>query len=112
MSTENKTPSEILQKAKDLFDERSAQYGNNYERVGKIIEILFPEGVSLRNAKEIERFHIFQYLIAKISRYCYNYSDLEKHEETCEDSIFDLTVYCSILSSIDKEIINLNKKNK
>ena len=57
--TKNNSTIKILEDATKLFKERSGQYGKNYERVGKIISILFPDGLDLKTEKDFERYHIF-----------------------------------------------------
>lgn len=86
---------EILREAADLFQERNAVYGNNYERVGEIMVGLFPNGLTLKTAHDHNRFHILMLMVVKLSRYTVNW------EKGHQDSIRDNTVYSAMLEMID-----------
>lgn len=92
-----KTAAELLEEAGNTYLERNSVYGNNYKNVGKAIAAFFPDGVVLKTPEDHERFHIFNLIMVKLSRYCVNWK-VGGHQ----DSIHDAMVYCAILEEIDE----------
>ena len=90
------TAADILQEMADTFRERNKIYGNNFRRVGPVMQALHPDGVTLASAADHELFHLWSLLIVKASRFAV--SGL-KHQ----DSLHDLCVYGAIIESILKE---------
>ena len=88
----------LLVEAANTYQERNAVYGDNYKRVGAMLDALFPDGLSLKTAHDHERMHIFMLIIVKLSRYCVNWDD-GGHK----DSIHDAAVYCAMLEEIDSQ---------
>jgi hypothetical protein len=86
----------ILEAAAKTYRERNAVYGDNYLRVGRMLEALFPDGILLKTAADHNRFHLFMLNIVKLSRYAVNFNN-GGHQ----DSIHDATVYAAMLESID-----------
>lgn len=91
--------SEILKEAGETYAERHKVYGDNYKLVGKVLEQLFPDGITLKTADDHNRFHIMMLSVVKLSRYVNNW-DSGGHD----DSLLDLSVYSAMLLSIDQEI--------
>ena len=79
------------------FRERNAVYGNNSEQVGKVMEVLFPNGLTLKTNADFERFHLFMLKIVKLTRYGNNFT-IGGHE----DSIRDDGVYSFMLEAVDE----------
>jgi hypothetical protein len=90
-----KTAADILHEMADTYRERNATYGDNYKRVGPIMEILFPNGISAELLGS-DQFHLFELIIVKLSRYAI--SGLIH-----QDSIHDAAVYCAMCEAINKE---------
>lgn len=86
---------QILSEAAQTYRERNAVYGNNFERAGKALNALFPNGINLKTVDDQTRFQIFNLIIVKLSRYAVNWYDGHK------DSIHDALVYCAMLEAID-----------
>lgn len=84
-----------LEAAAQTFRERNAVYGNNYEMVGPIMGILFPDGVD-RQLLSSDQFHLFELVIVKLSR-------LATSRLTHTDSAHDAAVYCAMIEAIIKE---------
>lgn len=88
----------ILSQAAKTFAEKGKIYGDNYLRVGGALTALFPKGLKLETPSDHVRYHIFTWIIGKLSRYAVNW---EKGGH--QDSIHDAVVYCSILEAYDEE---------
>jgi len=87
---------DILGEMAETFRERNKVYGDNFRRVGHVLQALHPQGVTQNTALDHELFHLWSLLIVKASRFAV--SGL-----THEDSIHDLAVYAAMLESILKE---------
>ncbi len=94
---------DILAEAAETYRARNAVYGDNFMKVGKIMEALFPDGIVLSTADDHNRFHIFALAVIKMTRYVQNWN-AGGHK----DSIHDMTVYCAMLESIDSIIEKSN----
>ncbi len=90
---------EKLEAMAQTFRDRNKVYGSNYKMVGKLMKVLFPEGVPKDLVFE-DHFHLFELLLVKISRYAV--SNLMH-----TDSIHDAAVYAAMC-----EAINDQKKEK
>ena len=93
------TVPELLERAAAKYRERNAQYGNNYKNFGPILMALFPEGISIKDAHDANRFGVLIQIIAKLSRYAVNFG-VGGHQ----DSIHDLQVYAAMLEELDASI--------
>lgn len=89
----------ILQGATDVYQDRNAVYKDNFRMVGKVMEALFPDGrPPLSKAAEYDRWHIFELLIVKLTRYANNF------DVPHEDSLLDMLPYLGILGGLDQEL--------
>ena len=86
-----------LERMAELFRERNATYGSNYLDVGRIMEILFPNGIALKTAADHNRFHLFMLKIVKLTRYSKNYEE-GGHQDSIEDDI----VYTAMVAALDR----------
>ncbi len=89
---------ETLEAAIKIFEERNAQYGNNYEHFGVICKALFPHSLNLVTEKDFARFSNLMMIVSKLSRYCKNY-----HMGGHDDSIDDSIVYWAIQKELDRK---------
>jgi hypothetical protein len=97
----------ILGSAKDIYAERAAVYKDNYKVVGRVMEALFPDGAPALMAREdYDRWHIFELMIVKLTRYTNNYG--RPHQ----DSLDDLLVYAAILGALDRELYENEAKSQ
>lgn len=87
----------LLREASDLYSERNAIYGSNYKRVGAAVAALFPDGVKLDSEEAFNRWHIFELIVVKLSRWAVAVERGGSHK----DSLKDLAVYAAILEEID-----------
>lgn len=89
----------ILSQSHDVYKDRSAVYKDNFRSVGRVMVALFPEGrPPLIEAADYDRWHIFELLIVKLTRYANNY------DQPHEDSLLDQLPYLGILGALDQEL--------
>lgn len=93
------TGGDVLEQALAIFRQREKVYGGNKKRVGNIMAALFPDGVTLRTANDMERYQHLELAIVKLSRYVNNW-DQGGHA----DSSLDAANYLAILTAIDANI--------
>lgn len=84
---------DILLEMAKTFEERNAVYGDNFKTVGKVLEIMFPNGVELKTADDYNRWHLFELMVVKFTRF--TNSGL-----THQDSIHDTAIYAAMVESL------------
>lgn len=84
---------DILQQAAETFRERNAVYGDNYKNVGNVLFALFPHGIALQTAEDFNRWHLFELLVVKLTRFA-------NTGLTHTDSVHDAAVYAAMLESL------------
>jgi len=87
---------EILREMGRTFEERNAVYGDNFRMVGRVMEVLFPEGVTLRTASDYDVWHLFELKVVKLTRFAI--SGL-----THTDSVHDDAVYSAMIEAMLSE---------
>jgi hypothetical protein len=87
---------EIFEEMARTYRERNAIYGDNFRMVGKVLEVLFPEGMQLKTAADYDVWHLFELKIVKLTRFAI--SNL-----THTDSVHDDAVYSAMIEAILKE---------
>lgn len=87
---------DMLRDAAGIYEQRNQIYGDNYKRFGKIMNILFPNGLCLQNDDDFNRYGIFVQVVSKITRYAENFS-----RGGHDDSLDDNTVYSMMLKELD-----------
>lgn len=98
--TSNTSGADILEQAAKVFRERNQNYKDNYIRLGKALEAMFPQGLTLYTAEEWTRFYFFMLMLVKVSRYAVNFDD-RGHA----DSSMDACVYAAMLHAYDKDLL-------
>lgn len=98
---------DILREAAKTYEERNAVYGDNYIRVGQVMQAHFPDGLTVVSADDWNRLHIFLLGVVKDTRYVTNWSK-SGHADSCRDA----TVYSAMLEEIDTEIASRTSKPK
>lgn len=78
----------ILDDMAATYRERNSLYKANYLKVGKILAILYPDGVHLKTPEDFTRWHFIDWMIGKLSRFSVNHHP---------DSIHDLAVYAAMI---------------
>jgi len=92
---------EILEEMAETFRERNKIYKDNYRTTGKVMAILFPDGVPSELVVQ-DHFHLFELILVKISRYAI--SGL-----THIDSIHDAAVYAAMCEAINRQQLEEEK---
>jgi hypothetical protein len=82
----------ILDNMKRTFLERGATYKDNYLQLGEVMAALFPDGLTLKTPEDFVRYDFLNWHLSKITR-------LVQTNMTHEDSAFDSTVYCAMLTA-------------
>lgn len=104
---DTKNAVEVLDEAKILFLSKTKKdnYDDGYIKFGDIMEILYPDGITIKSKNDWIIFGIFIQIISKILRLGPNIlADKEESFEKRRDNSIDMTVYCAMLTSIlDKE---------
>lgn len=77
---------DILVNMGATYKERNALYKDNAVMVGKIMAVMFPNGVKLATAADHEFFHLFQLKIVKLTRFVN--SDLKHVDSIHDDAIY------------------------
>lgn len=102
VSAEAKFVPEQLRKAAAIYEERNALYGDVYKDFGKIMIVLFPDGISATSAEDpvsgCNRLGIIVQIVGKLMRYCSTFN-AGGHA----DSLDDLAVYAMMLQELDQE---------
>jgi hypothetical protein len=80
----------ILMKMAETYQEHNRVYGDNYMRVGKVMSILFPDGVELVTPEDFNRWHLFELVVIKLTRFT-------QTGLTHIDTIHDLAVYAAMV---------------
>lgn len=87
---------EVLRSAAKTYEERNAVYGDNWRKVGAVMAAMYPDGMQLRNADDFDRWHLFELIVVKLTRFA-------NSGLTHLDSIHDAMVYAGMLESINLE---------
>lgn len=94
----------ILENATLTYAERNAIYKDNFRQVGGVMTALFPDGrPGLKTPEGFNRWHIFELLIVKLTRYANGY------DEPHADSLVDMIPYIGILGGLDEEMRELQE---
>jgi len=98
-SNHNYVAMQLREKA-ELFNSRSAVYGDTYKNFGKIMKPLVGE-VNLKSEIDFSRFGVLLQIVSKLARYCKNY-----FRGGHNDSLDDLAVYAMMLKELDTALQN------
>lgn len=94
-----KSPSvpDLLQAAAETMRTRNAAYKNAWRDLnGKILHMLYPEGLTLKTENDFTKFHLLMLMVIKLTR-------ITSSNLTHTDSCRDLTVYSTMLEAIIHE---------
>lgn len=90
------SPADLLAEMANTYRERNAVYGDNWRRVGDVMMALYPNGVKLSTAEEFNRWHLFELIVVKLTRFV-------NSQLTHADSIHDIAVYAAMIEAAIKE---------
>jgi len=96
---EKKTVADFLRESADIFEERNKAYGGSYKDFGNIMKALFPDGIHIDSAEDMNRFGVLHMMVSKLHRYCGNF-DKGGHA----DSLTDLSTYSGMLNELDSTL--------
>lgn len=83
---------EIFDQSFETFKDRDGTYGDAHSRHGKILEILFPEGLHLKGKDDFCRFMFLNGTISKINRYANTFQN-GGHEDSLIDTLNNLAMW-------------------
>ncbi|MAE81417.1 MAG: hypothetical protein CMB80_01685 [Flammeovirgaceae bacterium] len=83
----------VLGKMAETFRERNKVYGDNYKSVGDVMMALLPDGIEIKSAEEFNRWHLFELIIIKLTRFA-------NSDFSHQDSIHDIAVYAAMIESL------------
>lgn len=92
MGKYEKTAADIMAEMIKTYNDRSTTYGHNFEMVGEVMKVFFPQGVP-PELVVTQHWHLFEVIIVKLSRFAT--SGLSHI-----DSIHDAAVYGAIIEMI------------
>jgi hypothetical protein len=88
------SPPTILEEMAATYRARAAVYGDSWQKNGRLMMLLFPDGVPpLSSAAAFTRWHLFDLIVMKLIRFA-------NSGMTHQDSIHDLAVYAAMLESM------------
>jgi hypothetical protein len=59
----------ILEGMAATYKDRNGRYKANYLKVGKIMSILYPDGVTLKTPEDFTRWHLLEWMVGKLTRF-------------------------------------------
>lgn len=65
----------VLKESLEIFLDRNKVYGNAHQRHGKMMSVLFPNGIMLKTAEDFTRYTYISGVIGKLNRYCNNFNE-------------------------------------
>jgi hypothetical protein len=87
-----------LRDAAELFEERNAQYGNNYMTMGEVMNAMYPDGLVIQGAEAWLRLMLQVHRVTKETRYACNFA-----RGGHQDSLEDISVYAQMASETDDQ---------
>ncbi len=87
---------DLLTDMANTYRERNAVYGDNWRTVGTVMAALYPKGVVLHSADEFNKWHLFELIIVKLTRFV-------NSQLNHADSIHDIAVYAAMIEAILQE---------
>ena len=96
-----KTPDEILRDLAKLFEEKNKEHGDSFLIVGKLLELCFPNGITLKTAQDHNKYAGLVQVMYKVKRITTSlFSQEHLKFESWLDSPHDLAVYSAMLAYI------------
>jgi hypothetical protein len=76
----------------EILTERDSQYGQAYNKVGSIMQILFPNGITIDTTEQHQQFDLLKQVIGKLARFSHQFpSGIHR------DSLIDAGNYITLL---------------
>ena len=83
----------VLEEMAELFRQRNIKYGDNWDKVGKMFVVLFPDGLTLKTYDDFVKFHFLTWVIGKFSRW------VNVNLDGSDDSLRDAAVYMAMFQA-------------
>jgi len=92
---------DILRSHSEFFREKNIEHGNSYKDVGEMLNLMFPNGLTLKGTDDFNIFSVFITMLYKIKRIsgCM-FSDSHLKYESATDSPKDLSIYSAMLQEL------------
>ena len=90
-------PLDCMKAAQRTFEERRAVYGENYLRFGRVMQAMFPDGLTVGTEEDWNRLGLFVQQVSKLTRYSNDFRNGHV------DSVHDCGVYSFMLESLDRQ---------
>jgi hypothetical protein len=99
VDSDDKPVLNILRQSMTTFAQRNAQYGGNWDRTGRLILALFPEGgvPAISSEEDANRLNLIIDCAAKLQRYAHAFGS-GGHRDSAED----LIIYAAKLAEVTK----------
>lgn len=96
-----RTIAEDMKEAVDVLIRKDKDYGNAKEVGGRIFELLFPDGITMKTAQEFNEHSTLIHIISKLVRYCNLRRGGERvNFESINDTLLDLGNYAFMLKNM------------
>ena len=96
--TTKKTAPQFLEEGAETYRARNKTYGDSYNKFGRVMDDLFPEGLTIESSEEWARLGVLVQLVGKITRYA---NDWENNPH--QDSLHDIMVYSAMLQELEQK---------
>jgi hypothetical protein len=93
-----KSVPEILVEGATTYRTRNKKYADNYKRIGKIMTIIFPDGLPKMNIEDWNRFGVWFMHLNKSVRYA-----MQLQKGGHKDTAHDMMVYGAMLEELTDE---------
>ena len=89
----------------DLYAERNDEYGDSYRIFGKLMDAMFPNGITIKGVRFWNRLGIFMQIVWKIVRFRAAFEAGRPQD----DSLADTAVYAAMLWELESEFWDTKK---
>lgn len=90
--------SNVIDEQFQILKERNSQYGESYNKVGAILQILFPDGIEIKTKEQHQQFDLLKQAIGKLTRFSHQFPN-----EIHRDSLMDAVNYINLLLAVIKQ---------
>lgn len=101
---------EEFEQGKNVCCKKNQDYGNAKDQFGKVMQILFPNGIVLNSVDTMNEFAIFTELLKKIMRFSNLWRAEKVNFESVDDTLLDLGNYAFILKNMIANNLEKNLK--
>lgn len=100
---QNKSVEEMLAEAAKTYKMKNKDYGDSYRNFGKLMLLLFPDGVNLSSEKDFNKFGVFVQIANKFMRYSNLCNTGSVNFESIADTLKDMGIYSFMGVGIESE---------